>query len=192
MAVTRAPCTCCGEHVDYPAGDSGDGEAPVPVTCSHGGFVHARCMWDRAERLANGHVDPQPCATCRCEWPVRSRPPHPAELAQGLLRSQSGERWPAAGSTLQFAEVLQEGAPLLDLASYVTTGSRDTFELMVRAHGRSPTCSFLLCSPFSDALGLPSQASIPRLKGMGSSGKPLPCAVHSVRNPTTGRRTSVT
>ena len=49
MAVTRAPCTCCGEHVDYPAGDSGDGEAPVPVTCSHGGFVHARCMWDRAE-----------------------------------------------------------------------------------------------------------------------------------------------
>ena len=163
MAVTGAPCTFCGVHADYSAGDSGDGEAPVPVTCSHGGFVHARCMWNRAERLANGHVDPQPCATCRCEWPVRSRPPHPAELAQGLLRSQSGERWPAAGSTLQFAEVLQEGAPLLDLASYVTTGSRDTFELMVRAHGRSPTLSFLLCSLLSDVLDPPSQVYLDSL-----------------------------
>ena len=72
--------------------------------------------------------------------------------------SPQGGGWPAARSTLQFAEVLQEGAPLLDLASYVTTGSRDTFELMLRAQGRSPTCLFLLCSPFSDALGLPSQA----------------------------------
>ena len=115
-------------------------------------------MWDRAERQANGHADPPPCATCRSEWPVRSRPPHPAELAQGLLRFQSGERWPAAGSTLRFAELLQEGAPRLDPASYVTTGSHDTFELMVRAHARSSTSSFLLCSLFSDALGLPSQA----------------------------------
>ena len=147
MADTGAPCTHCGDDVDYSAGDSGDDEAPVPVTCSHGGFVHARCMRDRAERLANGHddpqpcvtplrgmnvradtverlanghVNPQPCVTCRSEWPVRSRPLHPAELAQGLLRSQSGERWPAVGSTLQFAELPQEGVPRLDPASYAS------------------------------------------------------------------------
>ena len=115
-------------------------------------------------------------------------------------------------NTLHFAELLQEGVARLDPASYETTGSHNTIELMMRAHGIdfnffvplmlpvqrfsgltfSPTSPFLLFSPFSDALGLPSQASIPRLKGMGSSGKPLPCAVHSVRNPTTGRRTSVT
>ena len=60
------------------------------------------------------------------------------------------------GSTLQFAELLAEGVPRLDSASDVTTGSYNTFELMLKAHGRSPTSSFLLCSLFSDALGLPS------------------------------------
>ena len=44
VADTWAPCTYCGEDLDFSAGDPGDGEAPVPVTCSHGGFVHARCM----------------------------------------------------------------------------------------------------------------------------------------------------
>ena len=33
-----------------------------------------------------------------------------------------------------------------------------TFEYKVRTHGRSPTSSFLLCSLFSDALGLPREA----------------------------------
>ena len=37
----------------------------------------------------------------------------------------------------------------------MTTGVYSPFELMVRAHGRSPTSSYLLCSLFSDALGLP-------------------------------------
>ena len=46
----------------------------------------------------------------------------------------------------------------MDPASYVTTGSHDTFEEMVRTHGSSPTSSFLLCSPFGDALGLPQGA----------------------------------
>ena len=155
MADTGAPCTYCGEDLDFSAGDPGDSQAPVPVTCPHQGFVHARCMWDRAERLANGHVDPQPCVACRSEWPVRSRPPNPAELTQGLPRPQPEGRWPAVGSTLQFAELLAEGVPLLDPASYVTTGSHHTFELMLRAHGRSPTSSFLLCALFGDALGLP-------------------------------------
>ena len=67
VADTGAPCTYCGEDLEHSAGDPGDGEEPVPATCSYKGFVHARCMWDRAERLANGHVDPQPCVTCRSE-----------------------------------------------------------------------------------------------------------------------------
>ena len=46
----------------------------------------------------------------------------------------------------------------------MTTGSHNTFELMVRAHGKDPTPSFFLCSVFSDTLGLPSAAylSFPR------------------------------
>ena len=70
-------------------------------------------------------------------------------------------------STLQFAELLQEGVPRLDPASYMTISSHDTLELMARAHGRSPTSSFLLCSLFSDALRLPSQAHLdfPRSRG---------------------------
>ena len=59
---------------------------------------------------------------------------------------------------LQFAELLEEDGPRLVPASYVTTGSPPTFEHMVRTHGRNPTSSFLLCSLFSDALGLPQEA----------------------------------
>ena len=40
-------------------------------------------------------------------------------------------------------------------ASYLTTSVYDSFELMVRSQGRSPTSSFLLYSLFGDALGLP-------------------------------------
>ena len=61
-------------------------------------------------------------------------------------------------STLQFVELLEECIHRLDPASHVTTGSHNTFERMVRAHGRDRTPSFLLCSLFSDALGLPSAA----------------------------------
>lgn len=50
---------------------------------------------------------------------------------------------------------LQGGSPWLEPASYETTGAYKTFEMMVRAHGRSSTYSFLLCSLFGDALGLP-------------------------------------
>ena len=92
VAGTGAPGTCCGEHLDYCAGDPGDGQVSAPGTCSDGGFVHARCMWDRAEHLANGHVGLQPCIACRSEWAVRNRPPHPAELAQGLPRCLPGGR----------------------------------------------------------------------------------------------------
>ena len=49
------------------------------------------------------------------------------------------------GSTLQLAELLQEGVTRLDPASYVTIGFHDTFQLMARDHMRSPTSSFLFC-----------------------------------------------
>ena len=68
-----------------------------------------------------------------------------------------GERWPAVGGALQFAELLEEDGPRLLPASYVTTGSHHTLEHMVRTHGRSPTFSFLLCSLFCDALCLPTR-----------------------------------
>ena len=42
--------------------------------------MHARRLWDPAEHLANGHVDPQPCFACRLEWPVEGRPPNLAKL----------------------------------------------------------------------------------------------------------------
>ena len=66
---------------------------------------------------------------CRSEWPAGSRPPHPADLTQGLPRSQPEGRWQAVGSTLQFAELLADGVPRLDSASYVTTGSHNTFDV---------------------------------------------------------------
>ena len=80
--------------------------------CSRPRIVCARPLHVGPRRtLANGNADPQPCVKCRFEWPLKSRPPRPAEMAEGLLRSQSGEGWAVAGSTLQFAELLQEGAP---------------------------------------------------------------------------------
>ena len=114
--------------------------------CSRPRIVCARPLHVGPRRtLANGHVDPHPCVKCRFEWPVRSRPPHPAEMAQGLLKSQSGGRRPAVESTLQFAELFREGIPRLHPASYVTIGSHDTFQLMARDHMRSPTSSFVFC-----------------------------------------------
>ena len=169
MVDTGVPCTYCREDVDYSAGDPGDGEALLPVTCSHGGFVHARCMWHRAERLANGRVDPQPCVTCRSEWPVRSRPPHPAELAQGLPRSQSWEhplvrRTPSAGCPPARPSQRRD----------------DCFPRHVRAESESPregsNFLVLLMLPVQRRSG-PAFAGIsrfPPLKGMGSSGEPLP------------------
>ena len=122
--------------------------------------MHARCMRGRAEQLVSGHADPQPCVACRSEWRARNRPLHPAELAEDLSRPRPGGRWSAVAGALQFAEFLEEDAPRLDPASFVTTVSHDTFEEMVRTHGSSPTSSFLLCSLFAVALGLPQGAYV--------------------------------
>ena len=77
---------------------------------------------------------------------------------------------------LQFAELLEEDAPRLDPASYVATGSHDTFDEIVRTHVSSPTSLLLLCSVFGDALGLPQGPCLdfPRLEGMVSGSRSLP------------------
>ena len=49
-------------------------------------------------------------------------------------------------------------------ASYLKTGVYSSFEPMVCAHGRSPTSSFLLCSLFIDALGLPQEVNLDFLR----------------------------
>ena len=120
-----------------------------------------------AERLASGHADPQPCVAYRSEWPSRNRPLHPDELAEDLPRLRPGGRWSVVAGALQFAELLEEDGPQLDLAIYAATGSHDAFEEMVRTHGSSPTSLFWLCSLFGDALGLPQGAYLdfPRLRG---------------------------
>ena len=93
------------------------------------------------------------------------------------------------GSSLQFTTLLEEGVPQLDPANYFSIGSHNTFELMVRALGRTPTPSSLVCSLFSGALGLLSPAYLEFLppKGMENSGQPLPCVVDSVRYRAAGR-----
>ena len=62
-------CTYCGWPVDNSSGESGEDDAREPVPYAHGGFVHTRCMPDRAENLARGHVGPRTCVTCRSAWP---------------------------------------------------------------------------------------------------------------------------
>ena len=156
----------CRRALHNSGGDSEVDHLWSTITCDHGEFVHAACMLDRAERLAYGHTDPQPNVVCCSEWPAITRTPHPAELVEDLLRPRPGGRWAAVGGALQFAEILEEEGTRLVPTSYVTTGSHHAFEHMVRTHGRSPTSSFLLCSLFSDALGLPREAyfDFPRTK----------------------------
>ena len=99
----EASCTYCSRALVDSDGQSGDSHVRVPIPCTHGGFVHARCMLDRAERIARGYADPRPCIVCQSVWPGGTRPPHPAELARGLPMTELGERWTAVGRALQFA-----------------------------------------------------------------------------------------
>ena len=62
---------------------------------------------------------------------------------RGVAQVPVGGR-PAEESTLRFAELFRDGISRLDPARYVATGSHDTFQLMVRAHMKSPTFSLLL------------------------------------------------
>ena len=117
--------------------------------------MHVSCMLERADRLAKGYTDPRSCVACSLEGAGRRRPPLPADLARGLSISESEGRWAALRNIMQFADLLQRDVPGPGPASYLTTGVYDSFELMIRSQGRTPTLSFLLCSLFSDAMGLP-------------------------------------
>ena len=136
-------CALCGQALRTSSRHAGVDHLWSIILCAHEEFVHGGCMLDRAERLACGHTDTRPCVECRSEWPARTRPPRPADLGDNLPGPRLGGRWPAVGGDLQFADFLEEDAPRLVPASYVTTGSHHTFEHMVRTHGRSPTSSFL-------------------------------------------------
>ena len=54
-----------------------------------------------------------------------------------------------ARGSLQFVSCVQRHISGLKSASYVMTDIYGTCELMLRAHGKSQTCSFLLCSLYS-------------------------------------------
>ena len=128
--------------------------------------MHVSCMLERADRLAKGYTDPRSCVACSLEGAGRRRPPLPADLARGLSISESEGRWAALRNIMQFADLLQRDVPGPGPATYLTTGVYSSFQLMVRAHMRSLTSSFLLCSLFNDALGLPRAAflDIPRTR----------------------------
>ena len=65
---------------------------------------------------------------------------------------------------LQFAARVQRGIPGPAPVSYVTTGIYGTFELILCAHGGSPTSPFLLCSLSCDSLDVPQGAYLDFLR----------------------------
>lgn len=65
---------------------------------------------------------------------MEGRPSHPVALAPGLPKTQTGQRWSSLRGALLLVDLMQEGAPWLELATYKTTGIHSMFELMVRAH----------------------------------------------------------
>ena len=89
---TEASCTYCGLALGNSAGGSGDNRMRAPVPFVHGGFVDVRCMLERVNRPARGHVDPRSCIAGRSKWVGGSRSPHPAEVGRGLPMTESGGR----------------------------------------------------------------------------------------------------
>ena len=100
-------CIHRGEAPDNSGGNLKVGYLWATIICARGGFVHSACMLDRAERLAGGHTDSRSCAECRPERPVRTRPPHPAELSCLRIfpddgRGEDGRRWEVPCSSPSF------------------------------------------------------------------------------------------
>ena len=62
-----SPCAYCERALEEPTGYSAVDSLRALIPCPHGEQVHARCMLHRAERLASGHADLQPCVACRSE-----------------------------------------------------------------------------------------------------------------------------
>lgn len=180
MADTGAPCTYCGEGVDFSAGDlgdsldflagdPGDGQGPASDMCSYRGGFHADCIWDRTERLVNGRVEPHHCVCCRSGWPVRSRPLGPTELAQGLLRSSAEVA--CSGEYRADWRTLCGRSP-----STVSSQLRDRWlPRHVRADGEDPRDESTLLVPMLPVQRRSGRAfarvhRFPPLSGMGSSG----------------------
>ena len=122
--------------------------------------MHVRYMMDRAEHLARRRADPRPCVACRLARPGGNRSPHPAALARRLPMAGFGERWAVVRSALQFTVLFQRGVPGLEPASYETTGVHSTFQLTVRAHGRSPNFLVFFVLPVSRCAGPASTACL--------------------------------
>lgn len=155
----------------------------VPVPCPHGEFCARQLHAGTSGSPREGAYIPQKVLR---RVPPRgggrkTTPPHPAEIARYLPINESGGRWTTAlRNVVQFAEFLQRDVPGPGPASYPTTSVCSSFELVVRAHGRSPTSSSLLCSLFSDALG-PTSSRLPWFSPLEGMGKRLPAA--TVRYP---------
>ena len=60
-------CAYCGRALEKPTGDSAVKSLWALIPCPHGEQVDARRMLDRAERLAGGHANPQPCVARHSE-----------------------------------------------------------------------------------------------------------------------------
>lgn len=86
---------------------------------------------------------------------------------------------------MQNAHPLQRGLPGHGPDTYLTTGFYTTFELTLRAHGKSPTSSFILCS-------LLGSYQFPTSEGVGSGCRPLPCDFRDVQKSNTGCISSTT
>ena len=84
-------CSYCGDN--FGMAPQNEGLTPVSVPCGHSGLVHANCLWNRADLVARGRADPQPCGTCSQEGPHGRRPPHPAEMVQHANLPHAGGRW---------------------------------------------------------------------------------------------------
>ena len=132
--------------------------------------MRARCMLDRAERLASGHADPQPCVAYRSEWSARNQSLRPAELAEDLPRPHPQRRWSALAGPQQFAKLLEEDGPRLKSAIFVTTGSHDTFEEMVWNHNIFVP---VVLSIRRYSWPAPRSLSPPPTEGMASGSLPL-------------------
>ena len=147
-------CSYCGDN--FGMAPQNEGLTPVSVPCGHSGLVHANCLWNRADLVARGRADPQPCGTCSQEGPHGRRPPHPAEMVQHANLPHAGGRWDFLREQVSFASVLERNFFCWSMseAGADLAGSFDSFEGMVRANGRSQTASWLLVTLFCDVFGM--------------------------------------
>ncbi len=154
-AAGAGSCSYCGHS--FGSAPHAQGLAPVPFPCGHNGSVHANCLWHRADQLAHGRTDPQPCSTCAQDGAHGRRPPSPAELVQQAELPYAGGRWDVLREQVSFASLLSnafEAWSLSEAGGDPWARNFDSYEDMARAHGRSPTSSWLLVSLFCDVFGL--------------------------------------